>query len=159
LIFNKDYFSDLYKAIVSRYDLLRSKILKTNNIYNYDSSNFGYANSSIIADSSTLIFKQIKTTENYWHNLELKFPEKYYQEIFNLCEKQNIKLCFYYIPSFSYPISAPTEIEIYKKYGIVLIPPKEIFKNHKNYIDENHLNDNGSKLYSDWLSGELTNLL
>lgn len=152
---NKDYFSDLYKAMVSRYDLLKNYILNKNNNEYSDFSDFGYANCSIIADSSTLKTKFIETSKNYWHNLEMKFSEKYYHEIFKLCEKQNIKLYFYFIPSFSYPISTPSEIDMYKKYGTVLIPPLEIFKKPTNYMDKDHLNDNGSKLYSEWITNEL----
>jgi hypothetical protein len=87
----------------------------------------------------------------------MTYPRFYLKKLSELCIGNNIRLSFLYIPEFGSVQKEPLEIETYRKYGEVLIPPREMFEDPNDWADENHLNKAGAMKLSDWLAGQIRN--
>jgi hypothetical protein len=161
LLFNPDYFSDGYKNIYYKLEIVHKQLF--GEIISQDTSlnNYGFAPSIGVADEKQLDEAKHKREQD---TLELstlarkfymKYPRTYLEQINTLCLANNVRLLFLYIPGYGTNIAKPKEYDTYAKYGSVLIPPTEIFKNKQHWFDRDHLNALGASAFSSWLTIEL----
>jgi hypothetical protein len=64
-----------------------------------------------------------------------------------------------FFPAYGSQRQKPSEYEIYRRFGSVLIPPAEILENKDYWFDDSHLNQAGGESLSLWLAKELNDLL
>ena len=157
VFFNRDLFSDIYLAAVSRIEFLKQNIFYEKKVFKLDDNSFGHAGFANVADPILLEeirlkrMKNLKRYENkFFRNLNMKYPRFYLDKINELCIEYDAELLFLYTPSFGYIDYLPKELDTYQKYGKVLVPPAAIFENKDHWADEVHINSNGSKLNSYW---------
>ncbi|MBX7108529.1 MAG: hypothetical protein K1X61_07780 [Chitinophagales bacterium] len=154
---NPRYFSDSWKGLQMRVEFVKS-FLKVRpasafgqgnpaSIYGYGSSTSSLPANQEVPDSPSVN----NTGSSVLRALKLNFPRHYIAEIVALAKTQDIAVCFLYLPSYNHSQQAPRELPYYQKFGPVLIPPNEIFSNPVHFMDENHLNDTGSKQLMEWL--------
>ncbi|MBN2174768.1 MAG: hypothetical protein JW731_11600 [Bacteroidales bacterium] len=161
VFYNRDIFSDFYLALISRLEYIRSLFFGSiDNTQQPDLDTFGYGASSDTANFQLLNdskinkmnkYKNISNTDNF-HN---RYPHKYLERIHHIAEGRNIKMVFLFVPSYGLPITQPINIELYQEMGEVWIPPHEIFSNPNNWMDTEHLNDNGAKEMSYFIAERL----
>ena len=159
--FNRDILSDIWTHLTYKTEILQDYIYSQKKETSIKTSNYGFASSADTVSSSYLdIIKQKRSIEKpsltkFERRFYMCFPRKYLSKINKLCNKNNIKITFLYLPSYGSPIEKPKEFNTYIKYGKVLIVPKHILQNKNNWYDENHLNQTGAKELSIWISSYL----
>ena len=156
LLFNPDYLKENYNHIYYKMEVLRKQFFEENNLPPVNTDNYGCLSFPDTVSSVTL-----ENAKSKWKNDSLspfetwfymKFPRSYYDKIGELCIENNIKISFLYIPGYSEPYGRISEIETYKKYGNIMIPPDSIFQNKNYWVDENHLNKAGARVLSAWVA-------
>jgi hypothetical protein len=76
-----------------------------------------------------------------------------------LCRMNNIRILFLYLPGYGSPQTFPSEWKTYRQYGDLLIPPRVILDNTKNWFDDNHLNKAGAGELTKWIAVKLKRYL
>lgn len=84
-----------------------------------------------------------------------RISKKYLWEIVALAMHHQVEVKFLYLPSYGALETQPAELEFYKKYGEVLLPPAPFSQSPEYRVDEDHLNDEGAMLLTEWLAGNL----
>ncbi|MEY3441976.1 MAG: hypothetical protein RLZZ519_257 [Bacteroidota bacterium] len=86
-------------------------------------------------------------------------PIKHYlNEMISHCRRNDAQVIFLYLPEYGTPTKAPQEMEFFKEFGPVWIPPDSVFGNPRLHMDHSHLNMQGARNLSDWLSFQLSKL-
>jgi hypothetical protein len=161
LFFNRDIIKDAYTAMAFKTELIQEQLFANNPLPVIDHNPYGLAGHADTAANELLIkfFKERHEPEKKQGSLEhdfyMAFPTYYLKKTAQLCKENNISLCFVYLPGYGTSLRAPSEMELYKRYGKVLLPPSVIFENTSNWFDENHLNKSGAAEVSRWLGEEL----
>jgi hypothetical protein len=159
--FNRDIIKDAYTAVAFKTELIQEQLLANNPLPAIDDHPYGLSEHTDTASSELLrkFFKERHQPEEKQSSLEhsfyLAFPKAYLEKTAQTCKENSIQLCFVYLPGYGTSLRMPSEMELYKSYGAVLIPPSVIFENTSNWFDENHLNENGTAAVSQWLGEEL----
>jgi hypothetical protein len=161
--FNRDLVRDYFNSFLYRLKLLKVQYFKPDSVVAIRTDDFGYMGS---ADTASKVYLEKVRVEHLLPKPKLSrmerdfymtYPRVYLKKLSDLCVENNIRLSFLYIPEYGSLQKAPLELEIYQKYGEVLIPPHEIFEDPNNWADENHLNRGGAMKLSEWLSGPIRN--
>jgi hypothetical protein len=161
LFFNRDFFPDCYRKIYYKLDVIHEMLfneLKNKEIRKEDfgfASNADTARIELLNEAKLRRSKHKKELTSFERNFVMKYSRSYYEKIAELCVKNHIKLMFLYIPSYGSPAEKPKEFNTYVKYGPVLMPPLSIFETTNNWADENHLNQAGAKVFSDWIAKQI----
>jgi hypothetical protein len=161
LFFNRDVVKDAYTAMAFKTELIQEQLFQNNPSPAIDLHAYGFAGHADTASKELLtkFFKERHLPEKKQSSLEhafyMAFPKAYLKKTVQLCKENKIRICFLYLPAFGTSRSIPSEMELYKTYGTVLIPPSTIFDNTSNWFDENHLNKNGTAILSQWLGEQL----
>jgi len=152
VFYNRDIIQDMYLGLISRLEYFRETILGNivkDSIPNMD--NYGYGFSSDTADFNQLEKTRLKSQVRYDlvnmgkpSNFSYRFPRKYIEKISQLAQDNNVNLAFFYNPSYGMPLDKPLEYSFYEQFGEVWIPPIEIINNPNNWMDPEHLNNNGA---------------
>jgi hypothetical protein len=159
LFLNHKYFSDLYLASVSRIEYWKQNIFYQKKVYETEMSDYGHAYWGQIVDSTLL--EKVKLGEIKLHErqefsifraINLRYPRYYIKKISQLCKANGAELLFLYTPFYGGIEFLPKELEFYKKYGEVFIPPPDVFVNKKLWADQTHINIHGAKPNSFWFA-------
>jgi len=97
--------------------------------------------------------------ESYW-NIEYGFPISMIEDICLVAQTKGVQCYFLYVARYGAPaLPNPYFMELYSRYGEVLIPPSTIWNNPSFYCDDHHLNSQGADTLSRWVAGELSDRL
>jgi hypothetical protein len=166
LILNPSYFSDLYLAGVSRVEFWKQNIFYQKKVYEKEVSDYGHAYWGQIVDSTLL--DEVRLAEKKLHErqefpivraINLRYPRYYIEKTSQLCKANDVELLFLYTPFYGGIEFLPKELEFYKEYGEVFIPPADVFVNKNHWADKAHLNIHGAKPNSFWFGDVFANYL
>jgi hypothetical protein len=161
--FNRDIFADMWMHLAYKVELLQDEIYKHEKAVPICQSNYGFEASPdtasvVLLDETKLkrskVKKPLSQFEQRFHG---NFARVYLKKIAKICAENNIQITFLYLPSYGRACHGPSEYEEFNKYGKILITPNYILENKSNWFDENHLNQNGAKELSVWLSEQINN--
>ena len=159
--FNRDLVRDYFNSFLYRLQLLKVQYFKKDSIVPVRTGDFGFMGSKDTASRAFLEKVKLEhmnpkvtlnPAERYFY---MTYPRIYLKKLSELCIENNIRLSFLYIPEFGSNEKEPLEMMAYRKYGDVLIPPREIFEDPGNWGDENHLNRAGAEKLSKWVAGQI----
>jgi len=162
--FNRDFFKDIYLHFTYKLQIAQDYLFGKSYEINDKGMDYGHSTSSGTAPPDDL--NQYRETHQNdsaktnraWQNFYMHYPGSYLKKISRLCHQNNIRLVFLYMPGFG-TRSLPIEFSTYRNFGDVLIPPQSIISNPGYYYDEDHLNEEGAKALSEWISVNLDNIL
>ncbi|HAF29748.1 MAG TPA: hypothetical protein DCG75_11940 [Bacteroidales bacterium] len=161
LFFNRDILSDLRTHFTYKVEIIQDKIYKQETDFPIQENDFGFASnlntaSVILLDKikikRSVQKKQLTKIEQVFHD---NFSRIYLNKIIKICNKNEIKIYFLYLPSYGRNIEKPTNYKYYQKNGELLIPPAQILWNQNNWHDEVHLNQSGAKKLSLWIANQI----
>ena len=164
-LINRNYLKDLYTHCAYKTELTQEFLYQKTETDTIRQHEFGFSSSADTISSDILdeikIQRSIKRPEQSGieRSYFMSMPRKYLKKIHKLCEKNNMKILFLYLPSYGVRYKKPKEYTAYQKYGEVIIPPEYIMDNKNNWYDENHLNVSGANKLSFWLANELNHIL
>lgn len=154
---NPRYFNDFWKGLQMRVEWAKSG-LKVRPIESVShrilSSIYGYGSSAMSLPANKALPASLPESAaaiSVLHEMKMNFPRHYIAEIATLAKANDVRVCFLYIPSYGFSQHTPSEYLYYRQFGQVLIPPAKIFSNPAYFMDENHLNDQGSAQMAEWL--------
>jgi hypothetical protein len=159
--FNNKFFSDIIKHLSYKVQIFQETLFKRDSIAAIRKDGFGFGTSADTISANTLDSAKERRLRNSHHfstfqrKLLMVYPHAYLKKISNLCKENQINLIFLYLPVYGSSTEKPLEYNTYLKYGTVLMPPKEIFRNQQNWSDDSHLNLAGANKISNWLVVEL----
>ncbi len=159
--YNRDLGRDYFDSFLFRLKLIKAEYFKNDSLVPVRTNDFGFMGSADTASKTYLEKidlgqKRPKYRQNSMErSFYMTYPRIYLKELSELCMKNHILLNFLYIPQYGSPEKEPLEMDTYKKYGKVLIPPSEIFKDQDNWFDENHLNHAGARKLSGWVTDQI----
>jgi hypothetical protein len=160
--FNRDLVRDYFNSFLYRLRLLKVQYFKKDSIVPFRTGDFGFMGSKDTASEAFLEkvkLEHMKPKGKPGHlerNFYMTYPRIYLKKLSKLCIENNIRLRFLYIPEYGSRVKEPLEMMTYRKYGDVLIPPREIFEDRDNWGDENHLNRAGAEKLSKWVAGQVS---
>jgi len=150
---NQVYFSDLCKSFNVHLSYIKYKLNLENDTINCVLPQiYGYGNSTQLANLNDLKHMDRYPVTNYfgrWPNI--LYPRAYLNKIAELCKANNVKLYFLYIAGYTTYSRPPLELDTYKKYGQVFLPPYTISDHAENFMDEAHMNNTGADKMTDYL--------
>ena len=154
LLFNKNallnYWIHFYYKVQIIQDWIHGTHLSTT-----DKTDYGFGSSTDTMEMPSINpVKQIDTTHSWIQSLSHCYPMHYLNKIKRTCAQHKIKLSLLYLPNFG-ETRYPVMIREYERLGKVYLPPKSIFENPDHWWDENHLNEAGAKLLSEWMAYQL----
>jgi hypothetical protein len=165
LWFNKYLFTDYYNALTERINMTEQKLFFAKQEYPYNPESFGYGASQMIADTVKLDkVKQKRKETGIEHfsaakrNFNLNYPLAYLDKVVALAKANRIKIIFYYVEGYGTAYEEPQLQDYYRANGELWIAPDEIFSRKSNWMDENHLNDQGAEEYSKWLAKKISQM-
>ncbi|MFK5947518.1 MAG: hypothetical protein QM500_01960 [Methylococcales bacterium] len=82
--------------------------------------------------------------------IEFSLPRNYIRKIVQLAKVNGAKVIFLYLPYYGAP-PEPGDINFYKNFGDVWIPPAEVLGNVDYWKDAGHLNTKGAYALVPWL--------
>ncbi len=155
---NRNYFEDWIRFFHSRRSLIMNQFLNasTDNSQT-DQSSFGFWGSPAIANDLGERNKKSREEEakqkelSWFARTELIFPFHYLNKIFELCEKNNCRLVFLFLPDYESNLSFPLQRDLYESKGELLVLPDMIRYNPENWQDKGHLNMKGANLVTQYL--------
>jgi len=162
LFFDQNYFSDLYKALVVRFDILKHKILGDQKLAPVSDELHGYIHFNGVIDPNELdqMVKRDRERKHYedskaeaWINRQ--FPDAYLEKICALAKAHDCKIYFLYIPGYCSLPPKEGAFKYYEQYGTVLVTPPDILREKQNWRDGDHFNDSGAQKLSAWVAGQL----
>jgi len=166
LFLNHKYFSDWYFAGVSRIEYWKQKLFYEKQEYEQTESEYGHAYWDQIVDSTLL--ETVRLGELKLHErqeipmiraINMRYPKYYLEKMSQLCKANNVELLFLYTPFYGGIDFLPKELETYRKYGEVFIPPPDVFVNKSHWADKAHINISGAKPNSFWFADEFVSYL
>lgn len=161
VFFNRDLIKDAFTALAFKTELLQEEVFSSHErpeiqLNPYGSEGHKDTAASDLLENFFMKRQQPAQPQNQVeHSFYAAYPKAYFEKIMNICRERNINICFLYLPSYGTALTVPSEIELYKKYGRVFLPPSRILRNRNNWFDENHLNKNGAAELSSWLGEQL----
>ncbi len=159
MLFNDNYFTDLYKGIIVRLEILKDNLLGKTKV-GRGVVQYVRKPDSAIADVGQLdgIKRERVTKWEYSKGFGRWFYNRYsFTYIDNICSlaaNNNCAVIFLYLPGYG-SIPQPEEMEFYMARGKVLLPPRDIYDNPANWKDQDHMNAFGSVALSEWLAAEI----
>ncbi|MDX9907637.1 MAG: hypothetical protein RBS55_13705 [Bacteroidales bacterium] len=160
-LFNRDIFKDVWYHLSYKIETVQDVIYKRDSIPDYRIDDYGFAGHYDTASASFLDEIKIKRNlpkkedPSYLIKFYLSYPRGYLKKTGQICKENQIALYFLYLPSYGNQKKVPEALSLYRELGTILIPPDTIFDNPLNWHDENHLNNNGARLLSQWLADQL----
>lgn len=170
---NSDYWTDLTQLSWNRLVYQREQLLGiTRKFEDYltDSlHSFMVVAHDIVADSAEMARikgkrqTQLKAAPSEgisgWIYQAASRPTRhYFRSMAEICKANHAKLIFLYLPEYGTPTQQPQEFAFFKELGPVWIPPDSVFGNSRLHMDDSHLNMQGARNLSDWLTEQLANL-
>ncbi|HAD96717.1 MAG TPA: hypothetical protein DCG19_04880 [Cryomorphaceae bacterium] len=163
-LFNKDWLSDEFTAAQYRLQLIQELLLQPDSSTTFsDSDKQEHSFQPLMEKASRDDLRNMKEKRqkgdqrsSWKKKLDNTFPWHYLQQMAKLCEEEGVTLFFLYLPNYGVPLRQPVNIERYREYGPVLLPPQAILDEPENWADPNHLNYKGAELLTDWLGEELS---
>jgi hypothetical protein len=156
---NANFFSDVYNSFLTRLKILRYNLFKFKvELGQSPWGSYGFKTSDVIVDS---VFLE-QDMSNFMEKLKLEksvlkkkidyhFAQTNYKLLADICNVNQIKLTFIYLPEYAALHEKPLNYDDCKQYGYILLPPDSVL-NHKNYwVDREHLNNQGARKLSEWL--------
>jgi hypothetical protein len=164
--FNKYLFTDYYNALTARINMTERKMFFDKQEFPFNPESFGYGASQMIADPVKLdkVSEKKKETgveerSDANRNFNLKYPLSYLDKVVALAKANDVKIIFYYVENYGTVYAEPQVKDYYRANGDLWIAPDEIFSRKSNWMDENHLNDQGAEEYSKWLAKKISELV
>ncbi len=159
-LFNKDWLTDWTTAFQFRLQLAQEALWHKQAQLIPDSNGYGFYPNYTIPDLNEIEQEKAErqngvTKGSLKRKMENTYPYHYLKKIAKLCEENNVRLMFLYLPSYGVQQAEPTNAEFYQQHGHLLIPPDSILQKIENWADPNHFNPDGSVLLSRWLGEEL----
>lgn len=160
LIFNDNIFQDWFKALVVRFESKKRKLFGQYDLPPVNKVNYGHREDWSIINKDELKRQQENKLKNYKYTTGFarwfynKYSFNYIKEMVKMAKDRGIKVVFLYTPEIA-SVSLPEELEFYKQFGDVLIPPDEIYQNPQYWKDVKHMNDHGAYAMAGWLSRSL----
>ena len=165
LLFNRDIFSDLFAALITRFECHKRTVLGMNPAnYVVEDTPYGYGAGTRVApkeEMETMLERRIKAENNLTaleRDFYMRYPRTYIKKIATLCKEKNVELVFLYLKSYGVKEVKPLEMDFYQKFGEVWIPPVEVFEKPENWMDPDHLNINGATELAEWLAFKINSL-
>jgi hypothetical protein len=154
---NQRVFADVLHAFTVRLESLKSRLWEGNENNETVNLQYGYGADKSVADKTHLEDLKGKCAEKQEKKSDLSFfAQKNLEKTFALAAEKGVKIAFLYLPSYQTPSGKlPSFLDFYQQHGKVWIPPAEILENTDLWLDESHLNDTGSDVLAEWLSGQL----
>lgn len=159
MLFNDNYFTDVYNGIIVRLEILKDNLLGKSK-EGRGVVQYARKPDSTIADSGQLDeikrervgkWEYNKGFGRWFYNL---YSFKYIDNICSLAADNNCTVTFLYLPGYG-SIPQPEEMEFYMARGRVLLSPEDIYGNPANWKDQDHMNAFGSAVLSAWLAAEI----
>lgn len=160
---NTYYWSDLFKAIVVRWEQLKFKLFFHENLKFGNRSKYGYSSLDRVVTE-----KEVEQNRNYWNKRILRdhssrfgqfldsYPFFFINKSLALLERENINYCFLFIPTSNTDIKGSVFDQFYREKGnCYYINPTE-YNQREFWLDASHLNDKGSEKLLDQLTQMLT---
>ena len=160
-IYNADLLSNAWTHFSYKIELTQDFIYQHDSAVPIRIGDFGFAPVEGTASSSSLDeIKQMRSIPKpevmkIVQDFHASYARAYLKKISKTCSERNIDIYFLYLPSYGSNIDKPKEYDTYLKYGVVLIPPNDIFEDQINWYDENHLNQCGAKKLSIWITKQI----
>lgn len=159
---NQQYFSTIYDAGLLRLQYVRNQLWqpvtappkKSNG-----SSRFGYfdtpheAGASELAESQQHCNSIKREPAGSWENFTLRYSKAWLERLISKAKAKNCPVSFLFLPPYGCNSITPREIDYYKQYGDVWLPPDPVFSNPKNWSDRDHFNTKGGRELTQWLAG------
>ncbi|MFN8397416.1 MAG: hypothetical protein U0176_22525 [Bacteroidia bacterium] len=92
------------------------------------------------------------------YDAEAAPPKHYYRAMADLCQAHGTQLTFLYLPIYGTERIPPFESAFLQTLGAVWMPPDSVFGDPKLYFDNSHLNMQGARNLSDWLTRQVASL-
>jgi len=161
LFYNPGYFSDIWYHFAYRLELFQDDIF--NRVEPVDTVKGNFRSMFFKRTVSPKLLDKAKERRErkyrklpIWErNFHMHYPRGYIKKVYNLCEENGVELKFLYIPGYAIPHELPEEIDFYKQYGEVYLPPRIIFDKQTNWVDHEHLNEAGAYELSYWFADEV----
>jgi hypothetical protein len=159
--FNRDLVRDYFDSFLYRLRILKAEYFNKDSLVPFKTNDFGFMGSGDTASRALLARVKLDhgrpkaRLTSPERSFYMTYPRIYLKKLSDLCIENNIRLIFLYLPEYSSQEKEPLEMITYRKYGHVLIPPDEIFKDPDNWGDENHLNRAGAGKLSEWVAGQI----
>lgn len=163
---NRDYFSDLFHGTSARLEQLKAHALFSRKYPESSKELYGCGESD-----RTVTQEEITQNEEAWkrrlsmprikmfEQIQSKYPMAYLEKITGLIDRKNIQLVFVYLPEYGSKLQRPRYWEYYQKIAPVLTPPDSILKSPKYWMDATHLNNQGARMVSNWISKEISTIV
>ncbi len=126
-----------------------------------DIRQFGYLNSDHTAPLADLEkaakrrHKTIAPASDWQAATTLAFPLHYLEKMALLCEEQQVRVVYLYLPSYGCDPEMGIEGKAwYEAHGELWIPPATILTDPAHWGDDNHLNAQGAEKLTRWLAGQ-----
>lgn len=158
---NRSLLKDIWTHLAYKIELTQEALFQKTPIVPIKTEDYGYFNSQDTASLEILNEYKAKRSVNVSklttidRGLQMRFPRSYLKKIKTLCEEQNIKVSFLYLPSYGTYLEKPKETNTYQKLGRLYIPPKEILETTSNWRDQDHLNESGARKLSLWMAQKI----
>jgi hypothetical protein len=159
--FNRDLVRDYFNSFLYRLKLLKAQYFRNDSAVPFRRSDFGFMGSKDTASRAFLEKVKLEHSKpgvglnHLERSFYMTYPRIYLKKLSELCIENNIRLSFLYIPEYGTNETEPLEMKTYRKFGDILIPPREIFEDPDNWGDENHLNYAGAEKLSEWVAGQI----
>ncbi|MEL6674803.1 MAG: hypothetical protein AAFR61_21525 [Bacteroidota bacterium] len=92
---------------------------------------------------------------SYPGNMAYYFPRTYLEKIAALCEQNDIRLTFLYLPAFGQTSLPPLDEALYEELGEIWQAPTSYQENPHHWFDGQHRNQAGAAVFSQWLAEQL----
>ena len=156
-VWNRKYLSDCFAALIARRDYWMSRVIReTPTQVSIPNTDFGYPETNLTTDSVVLKDRYIQIRNRHPTELAValaeQFPLAWLNRIKRLGQEHGVKIYFLYLHGYGTIEKFPAHPEWYSN---LLIPPDSIFINQNNWMDPDHLNNNGAKQMAKFLRDAL----
>ncbi len=163
VLFNQRYFISIWRGILLRFEHLKWRFAGSVSTGYNNFSEYGYRPSSVIATAETIEInklnweKRLKKRKNGWFTkLEINYSKHYLDKIISLCNLNNCKPVFLYLPESGSKLKEPLYADYYRSKGELIILPENITGNYSNWKDATHFNDSGAMEASKFIVSQLS---
>jgi hypothetical protein len=162
VFFNQRFLSNIYKALVVRFEYCKQLAFGNKTEKPCTNSNFGY-----IPSNQIVTIEELSRNKETWKKkltnpkpaliskIENKYPLHYLEKMVKLAKMNHCDVVFLYLPEYGSGLKEPENIGIYRNIAPVILLPDSIIQNKTNWKDPMHFNDSGAKQASDFIVGEL----
>ncbi|MEM7373196.1 MAG: hypothetical protein AAF587_31520 [Bacteroidota bacterium] len=161
---NGQYAADIFTASKLRFFYWRARILGEK--WTIDSMDIHRTHSFILGgphlniDSAYLrplpLLNSPKGLKQQVHRLNHHYPYWYLAKIKEACDKRGVALRFLYLPNCNDdPAQLPIDLDQYREWATVWMPPDTIIHQSSTYMDPDHLNETGATQLTEWLAHQI----